>query len=390
MYESSCYLLCVENDLEIIIDCFHGHYGVKPLEGSNVLNLRQGDIQLKISMFTRKLDNEYVNSQLEKISGYFRRVQTSKTDIKDNLLFKISSCNGFIPVRIICNDEKENERIQDDMREVMKRLDSLMIIKSGTVFIDANGQIIFTNKGESDLQSNVDVIEDIVQDDTYQISQEQLSRRSKNIELIKNFGIYTLPELPVIESEEECKLRRIDEIVCRMIALMAAAIYSECLYWEKMPVVEAREFIDTTLGKYGYKDYFSQKEREYFNNNDPMQREIINYSWQYENVYVLEWVLGLAESLYFPGSICDVAATVKTITNFDSVDEIVTHSRMRPKNEILDEADFIYRLDWSCVDARINNKGDLPGVISGVVSERHKTLNWLIMPADWDYVDTST
>ena len=32
------------------------------------------------------------------------------------------------------------------------------------------------------------------------------------------------------------------------------------------------------------------------------------------------------------------------------------NSKMRSMEEILDEADLIYRYDWACVDARVNGK----------------------------------
>lgn len=37
------------------------------------------------------------------------------------------------------------------------------------------------------------------------------------------------------------------------------------------------------------------------------------------------------------------------------------------------ENDLYYRLDWACVDARING-GDVSGVGSGLVYERHYAL----------------
>ncbi|MDF1551166.1 MAG: DUF4272 domain-containing protein, partial [Bacteroidales bacterium] len=63
----------------------------------------------------------------------------------------------------------------------------------------------------------------------------------------------------------------------------------------------------------------------------------------------------------------------------------------RSKSEILDANDLYYRLDWACVDARINNS-NLSEVNQGVVFERHYALNWLInyMNQEWDDVSCDT
>jgi hypothetical protein len=65
-------------------------------------------------------------------------------------------------------------------------------------------------------------------------------------------------------------------------------------------------------------------------------------------------------------------------------------ARVRSRDEILDEMDLIYRLDWACVDARLNDLAAPTGVQAGVVMERHKTLKWLISGENWDEVDLST
>ena len=51
---------------------------------------------------------------------------------------------------------------------------------------------------------------------------------------------------------------------------------------------------------------------------------------------------------------------------------------MRNIEEILDEADLIYRYNWACVNARIKGENAPAGLDSEVVFERHWGLNWLI------------
>lgn len=47
---------------------------------------------------------------------------------------------------------------------------------------------------------------------------------------------------------------------------------------------------------------------------------------------------------------------------------------LRDIDEILDEADLIYRYDWACVDARMKQLNAPAGLNSSVVVERHGAL----------------
>ena len=64
---------------------------------------------------------------------------------------------------------------------------------------------------------------------------------------------------------------------------------------------------------------------------------------------------------------------------------------LKSKAEILDVADLYYRIDWACVDARINQQ-EMENAHPGVVFERHYALNWLInyMNQEWDDVSCDT
>lgn len=67
--------------------------------------------------------------------------------------------------------------------------------------------------------------------------------------------------------------------------------------------------------------------------------------------------------------------------------------RLRDIEDILNEADLIYRYHWACRDARLNGREEPAGLINSVVMERHAGLNWLIGALDiddWDNPDTST
>lgn len=76
---------------------------------------------------------------------------------------------------------------------------------------------------------------------------------------------------------------------------------------------------------------------------------------------------------------------------FNVVSLLLQAAKPRGTQEILDEADLIYRLDWACVDARIKGNEAPASLNADVVVERHMALNWLIgYDDDWDNVSTDT
>ena len=66
---------------------------------------------------------------------------------------------------------------------------------------------------------------------------------------------------------------------------------------------------------------------------------------------------------------------------------------LRPRRELLEQADLIYRLHWACVDARVMDMPAPQGLEPGVVMERHRALFGLAGMDElcgWDDVDLST
>ena len=145
---------------------------------------------------------------------------------------------------------------------------------------------------------------------------------------------------------------------------------------------------------FGADDFFSLKEWNYLHNEDPKESEKISYSWQYENLYVMEWALGLIDGpLDFPDHFCAVAEAAQLLTAFHSMREILEAAKPRSAKELLDACDMIFCLDWACTDTRMRDLPAPAGMDGGVVFERHKALNWLVgagEKADWDHVPVDT
>jgi hypothetical protein len=69
----------------------------------------------------------------------------------------------------------------------------------------------------------------------------------------------------------------------------------------------------------------------------------------------------------------------------------VAEAKRRATQEILDMADYYYRLHWAAIELRLKEKkSDL--LDEGIIRERHRALNWLIgyLNQEWDDVTTDT
>lgn len=397
-----------KNYKEIMVSIYKV-FGIDQPYQQNVLSLKNPYQTININILTTEMGEEekkYIREQKNAVLGFFSRIEgcDEKEDIKINLIHHIQQCTTFLFIEIELNeegnkqlDEQENfDVISNMIRQAIKPYDNVFLTDDGCTALNPEGQVILSEDGESDLEFYFPFVYQNSPNFLKDCTDRQITRRNKNMKFLFGCKIY-VPELPVNDDDKKIKLREKTEIVKRLFGLLAVSLYSEALLnpAEKMEVLEARRFVENVMAEHhGIKDLkqvLTPKEMEYFQNDDSEERERINYSWHYEHLYLLEWVLGLAE-WNFPDNICDVPLTVRVLREFHSIEELCEKTALRSKKEILDMADLIYRMDWAAVDARIHRMTGPAGLNHGVVQARHKTLNWLIKfdNEEWDDVSTPT
>jgi hypothetical protein len=215
-------------------------------------------------------------------------------------------------------------------------------------------------------------------------TKDQLERRAKSEELCISRGvpIYKNPNSLFVDAEDSVTIRTQDEVVDRAFALVYIGLKSEGLEQIHLDRMDKDFKIMAKL---------SPNEKSYATSDSPTEQQKIDANWRYEGLHVLLWALGYIDSLSYPSQMCNVADDVKIIYELKE-EKFRQQARLRSKKEILDQADLILRLNWACVNARIKNESAPGGLDSGVVVERHHTLNWLIkyMDQEWDDVTTDT
>lgn len=215
---------------------------------------------------------------------------------------------------------------------------------------------------------------------------EAWQRKARSEALLEARGLHAPAFLPPLVSESEVSLRTPMEVVERALALLLVAVRAESLAsGAPMSAAELR----AKLGGWPFR--LSPKEEVFVAEEEPSREDVVQFSWRYEGVFLLQWALGLAPDLPFPERICDVPKTTQTLLEYGSTLPLRRPELLDPAL-ILDALDFHYRLHWHVRQARLDGKEPPPGVDGGVVQERHHALNWLVRfgDAEWDDVDTPT
>lgn len=218
-------------------------------------------------------------------------------------------------------------------------------------------------------------------DDTA-IPPDALKRKQRSMAQLAAEGVPTIDHLPFIEGVAEVTLPSTEDVAIRAMALMVVAAKGENLDQEQL---------DKIVEEYQLTDAFSPDETAFMADTSPPEHDRIQFLWRYEAANTLLWALGYLPELGRPEVICD-AAHVTSFVERRSRDQFIADAKLRPVDEILDQADLIYRYHWAVRNAQINWQEAPTGLDSSIVLERDYALNWLTghMGQDWDDISTDT
>ena len=213
------------------------------------------------------------------------------------------------------------------------------------------------------------------------------ARREATTQRLRTMGVRVARSLPPVVGEREVRLRSAPDVARRALALFVVAVRAESLAGDEgpIPVDDLRTRFPLALPA------LSPREAAFLENATPDRQDVVNATWRYEALQVLEWALGLVDELPFPDRICDVPRVARVIIDADHV-RLADHTWLRPSGEVLDALDEHYRLHWAVRQAKLDGASEPANLEPGVVAERHHALNWLVRfeDADWDDVDTPT
>jgi hypothetical protein len=211
---------------------------------------------------------------------------------------------------------------------------------------------------------------------------ESKLRKNKSIKILQKKNIpYTnwLPTIGGIQHSLRCNTK---EVAYRAMVLQTVALKAEGL---------PQNIVDVIINDYGLENHFTAEERNFIYNKNVDDITNIQFLWRYEAYWVLLWSLGFLKTLDYPDSTCDVALAISMLKD-RSKESFLQDARLRSQEEILDQADLIYRDHWAVRDKELYGFEPPANLNAGVVFERHYALNWLIGHSnkEWDNISTDT
>lgn len=353
----------------------------------------QDDSVIRCSMMQTRDEPERVNEHTDGMAGFFSRVETELTDIKEQVLRQIACFNCIVGIEFETDENRDRTNyIVNSIFDVANDINGFVLYPSMSLF-DGKGKLLFSAKGESEYETFLPVANtDLLEVGRPEASDIDQYRKERSIARLKEEGVPYIEHLPSEVLDSEAVIRNPEEISRRAIALFAVALYSEVLLSENLDREEALDFVRRIDESYHIMDEFTPAERAYLDNPAPEEHDRIQFLWRYECCAVLLWALGITE-LPYPSEICDVPFIARFFFDNQERGSVLDLGEIRGREEILDEADLTLRYDWACVDARIKGQEAPASLDSGIVMERHYALNWLIGAddgADWDDIQPGT
>ena len=354
--------------------------------------------QLQVNFFCYSCAGEEPEAQ--RAAGWVKdictryRALSGKADAErlSEVLERLDECSGLILVQAGYEGEA-NPQIDQTIAGLVHdcaRAVRGIVADGPDILRDANFRRLLDTQGRSDPNAQLPP-KGPYSEAFWREAEDSFQRRNRSMELLRARELPVSETLPVMLPGTP---RTLQQICRRAVALLAVSLYSECRLDQTDPLDHARalEFIRPILKAYKAEEVFSPKEKAYLDNPNSTQNEQIQFAWQYENLWMMEWALGLTDELPWPDQICDVPRTVQIMRAHSTMKELEQAARLRSRQELLDQADLIYRLHWCCVSARLKGCAAPQGLDEGVVMERHRALFWLAGcgEAEWDDVDLST
>lgn len=210
-------------------------------------------------------------------------------------------------------------------------------------------------------------------------------RKTASELLLHKRGIRINPQLHLTENDDEVTLRSEDELVRRMMALRAvvgtAAQPESAHYFDYFTVHKVEAWL-------------SPQESEFLRGDERDDNDFIKFAGKRESLFFLAWCAGLIEKIQIPVAESGIESIAHYFPeNMEQPIALRQAIRIRPKKELMDWSDLLYRLHWAVRHAGLIGKS-MPGNLNGLaIKEWHQAVNWMTCYEEednWDHVSTET
>jgi hypothetical protein len=209
------------------------------------------------------------------------------------------------------------------------------------------------------------------------------TERKKNTEqILRSLNIPFIDHLPLIEEEQDVKIRTSQDIAKRVLVLTYLNYVSE--------EPNDRDKVIAFLKEQELWDSVSDDEKQLFS-KQLSDKEHINISWRSEAIWLLLWVIKKVDTINLPEDEVSIPQILELLPDFmTDTKNFVQSASIRTVAEILDLSDLTYRLQWATRHIELNNLETLD-INSSIIQERHYAINWVTYYEDnWDDITTDT
>lgn len=341
---------------------------------------------LNIPFVSALSDPTTFQRQIQKLYASSSKLPCHNPYIKQNLLYQIALFRAAYVFTFNYEENHRDEKILPLM-EIADYMDALIFWETGDIS-DSYGDVILNKKGKSEVAVFNPVDGFDITNKALGLDETLMKRIHHSLSVLRYKGIYAPTNIAPPFDNKMYIFQGAEEIGKRAIACMLLGVYSDFLLSHQGNAMLAYQHIEKTVRSFHASPYFTIREIEYLNERKPKQADIHVYQGYFECAYTLLWILGLADSLYFPGALCSNQTVIKTIVDFGSLENMMKQVQMRSKSELLDALDLIQRYAWACQDAAKLGFQMPAGLLYDVVRLRHRSLNWVISSQDfsWDEV----
>lgn len=340
-----------------------------------------------IRVISEDTDPSYFDKNIPGMMGYYNDIPFEDENLKGLVLTQISVLNTVVAIEM---DKDMNEEQMQRFTRLLSKMGGIGFLPDGTL-LDQEGIVIVYPNGESGSANfrphgcTKKVMGHEVPSDEGEL------RKNKTEAYLNENGISFNHSLPQLAPIEQCQFKTHEDIARRAVALLIVIQYA-CDVAQGDNIQESKDFFVNMLQRYDVREFLTDNESNFLQAEEPSRQEAVNISWQYEAYWVLVWALGLVDTLEFPDDVCDCAYAIKVVSNHETFEQFYLNTTMRSTEEILDEADKIYRLHWACVDSRIKGQECPAGMNESIVTERRRGLFWMVGHRNegWDNISMDT
>jgi len=378
------------DDMEsIITDVFAKAYAISRNENDYSLKSKTlfNKHKLTIRVATEDTNPDYFDKNIPGMMGFYDRIPFEDENLKGLVMTQISVLNTMVAIE---TEKDINDGQMQLLIELLSQAGGIGFLPNGTL-LDQDGAVIVYPDGQSgsaDFRPR-GCTRKILGPEI--ASEEGERRKNRTIAFLNEKRIPYIQWMPQLPPLEQCRFKTKEDIARRAVALLIVIQYA-CDVAQGEDIRESRVFFTDMLQKFGVADCLTENESKLLRDDEPRVEEAINISWQYEAYWTLIWALGLVDALDFPDRVCDCDYAIQVVSDCETFEQFYLKTAMRSKEEIMDEADKMYRLHWSCVNSRIKGEEAPAGMNESIVMERRRGLFWMIghRNEDWDHISMDT